>query len=102
PPATPLPRPLSLHDALPICIGAPLAINAAFCFHTSYDPASRLYDPALGGGALFDVGVYALGFALDMAGRAPDAVNGMLHLCPGGDRKSTRLNSSHVSISYAV
>ena len=66
------------------CIGAPLAINAAFCFHTSYDPASRLYDPTLGGGALFDVGVYALGFALDMAGRAPDVVNGMLHLCPGG------------------
>src|SRR5437660_3627836 len=24
------------------------------------------------------------------------------HLTPGGDRKSTRLNSSHVAISYAV
>src|SRR5690625_5321304 len=30
------------------------------------------------------------------------AVPGRLALGPGGDRKSTRLNSSHVAISYAV
>src|SRR5207253_6483899 len=29
-------------------------------------------------------------------------VAGRLHLCDFGDRKSTRLNSSHVAISYAV
>lgn len=65
-------------------IGRLRAINATFCFYSDFNPASRLYDPALGGSALFDVGVYVLGFALGIAGGAPDAVQGMLHICPTG------------------
>src|SRR5258707_3303645 len=30
------------------------------------------------------------------------AATGNVSACPGGDRKSTRLNSSHANISYAV
>ena len=52
-------------------IGKLRSIYASFCFGSQYDPSSRLYDPALGGGALYDVGVYALAFALDMAGARP-------------------------------
>src|SRR5690349_23164791 len=37
---------------------------------------------------------------IDIAER-PDA-NSVLHACTAEDRKSTRLNSSHVEISYAV
>src|SRR5690606_42121449 len=35
-------------------------------------------------------------------GELGDVVHPLLHLPPGQDRKSTRLNSSHVKISYAV
>ncbi|MDO5294739.1 MAG: Gfo/Idh/MocA family oxidoreductase [bacterium] len=39
-------------------------IDARFGFFTEEDPASRLYNPELGGGALLDVGVYPIMYAL--------------------------------------
>jgi len=45
-------------------------IEASFGFAASYDPASRLYDRALGGGAIMDVGVYPVSFARLVAGAA--------------------------------
>jgi len=38
-----------------------------------FDPTHRLFDPALGGGALLDLGVYPMAFAFDLFG-APDTV----------------------------
>jgi predicted dehydrogenase len=38
-----------------------------------FDPAHRLFDPALGGGALLDLGVYPMAFAFDLFG-PPDAL----------------------------
>lgn len=65
-------------------IGTPLIVHADFGFQEAYDPASRLFDPAFGGGALLDVGVYAVSFAAMVFGSAPDRVSGLADLCDNG------------------
>src|SRR3712207_8668421 len=72
---------LSLHDALPIWLPARV-------------------DPRLGpGGGLLDA---QLGDAVVDGLRHAAVLGDLLDVRPGADRKSTRLNSSHANISYAV
>src|SRR6267142_1183215 len=54
----------------------------------------------LGFGAGFDLRLDGVSFAFGLVILVPAAV--LLTLQPRRDRKSTRLNSSHMSISYAV
>src|SRR5690606_41637793 len=87
-PATAACSALSLHDALPIFARAARLLGEA-----------RLVTMTGAGG----VGKTRL--ALRAAARAvPDFPDGvwLVDLAPLSDRKSTRLNSSHVKISYAV
>src|SRR3712207_7164061 len=73
---------LSLHDALPILIPHK---PSALC-----NPSQRAFhDPAL----------WQRDEAFLIRQLAHDHQNDLI---PGGDRKSTRLNSSHANISYAV
>ncbi|MDR2658065.1 MAG: Gfo/Idh/MocA family oxidoreductase [Oscillospiraceae bacterium] len=65
-------------------IGSVRALTASFSFNTRFDPSSRLFAPALGGGALYDVGVYVLGFAQYMLGGRHDEIAGLSHLAPTG------------------
>src|SRR5207253_8083239 len=101
-PATcpPQPHPLSLYDALPIS-AAPDDRNTAWLQSrsTADAPAGtcqvrRLFQPA------FPV---RAGIARVIKETRPKPQKTMdPHACPPVDRKSTRLNSSHVAISYAV
>jgi predicted dehydrogenase len=49
-------------------IGQILTIRSDFGFRAPYDPRKRLWDPAMGGGALLDIGLYPLFFAREFLG----------------------------------
>jgi predicted dehydrogenase len=54
-------------------IGEVRQVQADLGVDRPYDPNDRLYDPALGGGAMLDLGVYVVSFAQHFLG-APDRV----------------------------
>jgi predicted dehydrogenase/aryl-alcohol dehydrogenase-like predicted oxidoreductase len=68
-------------------IGDVRHIRAAFGFDSTFERSSRLYDRALGGGAILDVGVYPISLARLVAGAAigepfdnPQTLKGVGHL----------------------
>jgi predicted dehydrogenase len=49
-------------------------ITADFGFRADFDPQSRLFDPALGGGSLLDVGVYTVAWANMILNKPPSSL----------------------------
>jgi len=64
-------------------VGTPQLLMADFGFVATKDPASRLNDPSLGGGALWDIGIYPLFLALEYLG-VPEIVKAQATLGPTG------------------
>lgn len=64
-------------------LGEIKVVQADFSFNLAFDPASRLYDPELGGGALLDVGIYPLSFATMVLG-LPERWQGYAQLSQTG------------------
>lgn len=60
-------------------IGDVRMVQADFAFRGQFDPASRLFDPALGGGGLLDIGVYPLSLAHLLLG-IPTEITGVATL----------------------
>jgi predicted dehydrogenase len=70
-------------------IGKVRRIRADLSYLHSEEPGSRFFDPALGGGAAFDLGVYPLSLTLHLLGE-PTAVDGSwLAAGTGVDRRSS-------------
>ncbi len=55
-------------------IGKIRHLRVPFGFRSEFNPESRLYDPALGGGALLDVGVYPISYVIHMLDCLPEQV----------------------------
>ena len=64
-------------------IGEVREIAGSFAVPEPYDPASRFWDPAQGGGALLDRGIYLAALALALM-EAPTVVAADLRLAPSG------------------
>lgn len=64
-------------------LGQAWMLRAEFCFHAPYHPESRLFSPALGGGALLDIGVYPVFWAMHVFG-LPSSIQAMADLAPTG------------------
>jgi predicted dehydrogenase len=64
-------------------IGEPRTLTADFGIQPEFDPTSRLFDPRLGGGALLDLGVYAVSLGHWLFGDPVD-IKGTAHLGPTG------------------
>jgi predicted dehydrogenase len=54
-------------------IGTPLQVQADFGYNASVDASHRILNPALGGGALLDVGIYPLSIAAYFLGEVVNA-----------------------------
>lgn len=76
-----------VHDG---AIGEIRAVHADFGLQGPFDPAHRLRDPAQGGGALLDLGVYPVSFAQLLLGE-PSAVRAHAELSPAGVDVNTGL-----------
>ncbi len=65
-------------------IGTPQVVYADFGFRTEYEEETRLFDPAFGGGALLDVGIYPVSFAAMVFGAVPNRIAAMAEIGPTG------------------
>lgn len=65
-------------------IGDVHMIRADFGFYADYDEEPNLFDPAMGGGALLDVGIYPLSFAALFLGAAPQRLVSAAQIGPTG------------------
>jgi predicted dehydrogenase len=75
-------------------IGEVVGVRADLSRRFDYDPHGRLYDPAAGGGALLDLGVYPANFVWLFFGR-PDAISAMGSLAPTGTDVTVGLQWSY-------
>ena len=75
-------------------IGELLLVQADFCAQRDFDPSSRLFDLALGGGAVLDLGVYPVSLAQHFLGR-PDQVTVIGTTYPNGADRSAAIQMSY-------
>lgn len=82
-------------------IGEVRSVHADFGLAGPFEPGHRLLDPALGGGALLDLGVYPVSFAHLLLGE-PDEVQAWAHLTPEGVDDNTGVLLGYDSGAMAV
>lgn len=82
-------------------IGEVRLLQADFGFRSEVNPAHRLYNPTLGGGALLDVGVYPVSLASYVLGE-PAAISSQAHLGETGVDEQAALVFKYPSGALAL
>ena len=72
-------------------LGELRSVVAHHCQRTSPDPAGRMLNPALGGGALLDLGIYPVSFAWDVLGAPSEVLALSTPTATGVDRQTSIL-----------
>ena len=76
-------------------------IQGDFGFKAEYDPANRLFNPARGGGALLDLGVYPIALTVRLLG-APDTISGHVTMTESGVDEQSAVVLGYKSGALAV
>ncbi len=82
-------------------IGEVRMVTADFGFRAGWNPQSRLLNPALGGGALLDVGIYTVAFSSMLLG-APTKIAAMSHIGESGVDEQSAIVLGHDRGQLAV
>lgn len=89
-------------------IGKIKYIKEDFCCNAGYDPQSRLFARELGGGAMLDLGVYAIAFTCEFLGYEPKNIMSVANIGETGtDFDSTVLldygeNAASISMGFST
>jgi dihydrodiol dehydrogenase / D-xylose 1-dehydrogenase (NADP) len=83
-------------------IGEVRLVTGDFGFRAGVNPEGRLFNPALGGGALLDVGIYPISFASMVMGQQPDTMTCMANIGETGVDEETALVFGYDSGAMAM
>jgi len=75
-------------------IQRPLLLQCNFGFISPFDPYNRIYDPALGGGSIPDIGIYPIFTAIYLFGK-PESIDVMSVPAPTGTDWTTSILFKH-------
>jgi predicted dehydrogenase len=75
-------------------IGEPVLLKADFGFYSPFNPESRLYNPAQGGGSIYDIGIYPLFAALKLFGE-PQTLQTIKIPSPTGTDSTALIQTRH-------
>ncbi|HOT35427.1 MAG TPA: Gfo/Idh/MocA family oxidoreductase [Candidatus Latescibacteria bacterium] len=83
-------------------IGDVRMVKADFCFRADLKPEGRLFNLALGGGGLLDIGVYTISFANMICGPKPERMASLAHIGTTGVDEQAGLLLSYPGDKLAV
>jgi dihydrodiol dehydrogenase / D-xylose 1-dehydrogenase (NADP) len=83
-------------------IGKLKLIQADFGYAMEFNPAGRLFNPHLAGGALLDLGIYPVAFSAFFLGGKPDSVKASAYLGKTNVDETTSILFQHSGISSVL
>ena len=83
-------------------LGVPRLVRADFAYAAAYDPAWRLFNPELGGGALLDIGIYTVALAQMFLRDVPTEVHSTVRMADTGVDEESALLLRYPSGALAV